>query len=83
MDAPVKLAIRTDAEAGLIRAFLVIEESAQRVEIATLSLVVAHDVPGTFEAWKDALTKIIVLVVERGGLPVLGTEERDPGVSGN
>ncbi len=78
-DGPVKIAIRQDTEAGLIRAYLAHEDPrTQRIEISSLSLALAETIPGAFEVWKDAMTKVMVLVMEQQGFRVESTEERKP-----
>jgi uncharacterized protein YgfB (UPF0149 family) len=52
----VKLAIRTDERAGVIRAFIMPVDETARYEVATLSLKAAEADRQLFEEWKTALT---------------------------
>ena len=57
---PIKISIRGDASAGVIRAYIAIADNSQRFEIATLSMQAADDTPGLFEKW----TELMHLVAE-------------------
>jgi hypothetical protein len=46
-----KLAIRGDQEARVIRAYFSKLDDTDRIEIATLSMNLAEQVPGLFERW--------------------------------
>lgn len=52
-----KLAIRHDDAAGLLRAYFSSMDDTDRLEVATISLVLVRKTPGLFEDWKTALAK--------------------------
>jgi hypothetical protein len=78
MDGPVKLAIRQDEAAGVIRAYLSSPDDTQREEVATLDLGLARLDPDVFERWTACLTFAVTRLLEEAGIPVLRFEERKP-----
>jgi len=73
------LKIRKDAEAGWIRAFLCEcpPEGAER-EIGALSLWVARNIPGCWEAWKECQKQIVVCANQAIGLDCYAVERMPP-----
>lgn len=57
--AGMKLMIRADAKAGVVRAFFAMEDESEKFEVATISIQLLHDNPGLFDTWKDALGKAV------------------------
>lgn len=77
--APVKIAIRTDTEAGLIRAYFSMTDNAERYEVSTLSLGAARQVEGLFEKWAESLNLITAQFVrEEMGLEPSHFEQLAP-----
>ena len=71
----LKLAIRGDEEAGVVRAFFSTMDDADRVEVATLDMRLAANVPGLFDAWKDQLTGALATFIKDAfGATVTGFE---------
>lgn len=68
----MKLAIRQDNDAGLIRAYFSTLDDTERAEVATLSLRVARECPGSFDAWKSMLTLALKHVLTEMGITVVG-----------
>jgi hypothetical protein len=68
----MKLAIRTDQAAGVIRAYFSSLDDRLRFEVSTLALGLARDDPAAFEAWKDAMAQALRRALEGAGVTVLG-----------
>lgn len=78
-NAGVKLAIRTDEKAGVIRAYFSKMDDSERFEVATLDLELARTCDGLFDRWKDALAGALKASVEKAtGLEVTGFETFRP-----
>jgi hypothetical protein len=74
----VKLAIRHDNEAGLVRAYFSKLDDSERFEIATISLSLLRAVPELFEKWKEALNLALVFTMKEMGHDVIGVHEIRP-----
>jgi hypothetical protein len=68
----MKLAIRQDNEAGLIRAYFSTIDDKERAEASTLSLRLARECPGAFDAWKEMLSLALKHVLTEMGITVVG-----------
>jgi hypothetical protein len=75
----MKVAIRHDAEAGLVRAYFSTMDETRRTEVATFSDLVAHDSPAAFELWKQALATALLDALKAAGAEVLGLKRVPPG----
>lgn len=79
-NAGLKLAIRGDRPAGVIRAYFSTLDDSERVEIGRLSIAVADRLPAAFEAWKRGMTEVVGLMTEDAvGVRPTGFEEFRPG----
>jgi hypothetical protein len=74
----VKLAIRHDNEADLVRAYFSKLDDSERFEIATISLSLLRAVPELFEKWKEALNLALVFTMKEMGHDVIGVHEIRP-----
>jgi hypothetical protein len=78
-DAPVKLMVRPDHAAGVLRAwFALTRDESRRVLVAALSLSLAEQCPAAFQSWKALLTDALVATLRRDGVEVVGCRERVP-----
>lgn len=75
----MKLAIRSDKKADLIRAYFSTTDDSDRFEVATLKMSLAQKCPDLFEVWKSALAAALAVSLEEatGGV-VTGFEEFRP-----
>jgi hypothetical protein len=78
MKAPIKLSIRQDDDAGVVRAYFSNFDGSQRYEHATLSLRLAEECPGAFEAWKTLLTDALSHILREAGLTPVRFDESQP-----
>lgn len=62
--AGVKLAVRGDRKAGVIRAYLSTDDDSDRYEVATLNIAVADLHRDLFEAWVELMTRVVNTMVE-------------------
>ena len=62
---PVKMAIRQDNDAGIIRAFISMADESEMGEFSQMSLALAYEDQESFELWKDACAAIMRRWVER------------------
>lgn len=74
----MKLAIRQDEEAGVIRAYFAQLDDSQRFEVATLHLELTRKCPGLFDAWKEALTEALRQALRETGHVVKHVVEYRP-----
>jgi hypothetical protein len=74
----VKVAIREDHGAGLVRAYFSRMDDSERVEVATVSLYLLKSTPELFGRWKDLLTFALKAHVEAAGFEVIGFTEIAP-----
>jgi uncharacterized protein YgfB (UPF0149 family) len=72
----VKLGIRKDEEAGVIRAFVMTMDETSSYEVSTLSLKLAEGDRQAFEEWKDALAGHLSRFLAGVGLKPDRIEER-------
>lgn len=66
----LKLEIRQDDQAGMVRACFAALDSSRREEVATISLALVDSDRKLFEAWKQALTDALVRLLEGAGYTV-------------
>ena len=85
-EAGIKLSIREDKEAGVIRAFFAPnnpnDKRAARREVATLSREIAEACPGLFEEWVKTLSAALAMTIQEAtGMEVAGFNNtiRGPG----
>jgi hypothetical protein len=74
----MKVAIRQDDDAGLIRAYFSSLDDRERVEVATLSVALARACPGTLDAWKEMLRAAMEHALRETGHTPLGFVEVRP-----
>jgi hypothetical protein len=74
----VKLAIRTDEKAGLVRAYFNSLDDSRRDEVATISLQLLRKVPGLFEVWNQALADALAFALKECGYEVVGFDRVRP-----
>ena len=73
--SPVKLAFRTDEEAGVVRCFLSSNDDKERAELSSMNLAMLHTHPTLFDKWKALMTETFIWMLEQEGLPVAGSHE--------
>lgn len=72
MNAGLKLAVRADRPAGVIRAYFSTLDDSERVEIGQLAISVADRLPAAFEAWVAGMGEVVKLMTEDAvGVPVI------------
>lgn len=62
--AGVKLAVRADRDAGVIRAYFSTLDDTERIEVGTLSIAVADRLRPAFDAWVEGMTRVVNLMTE-------------------
>lgn len=72
VSAGVKVAVRSDREAGVIRASITNMDGSDGFEIATLKITMADDDKQLFEEWHRVLAAGVVRLLQRMGLPAVG-----------
>jgi hypothetical protein len=70
--AGVKIAIREDPSAGVVRAYLSSMDGRDRTEVATVSVALLRTCPDAFDAWKAMLTAALEHMLRETGHDVLG-----------
>lgn len=79
MNAGLKLAVRGDRPAGVIRAYFSTLDDGERVEIGQLSISVADKLPAAFDAWVKGMTEVVMLMTEEAvGVKPTGFETFRP-----
>ena len=82
-ESGMRLEIREDKEAGVIRANFADNSGAERMpkrEVATLSTELAKSVPGLFEVWSQSIgVALACLIEEATGQTVRGFDFKKPG----
>ena len=76
----LKLAIRNDEKAGVIRAYFSTIDDEWRDEVATLDRRLAEKIPDLFEKWTALLTAALAVAIKAAtGAEVTGFEVFRPG----
>jgi hypothetical protein len=77
----IKLMIRSDDEAMLVRAYIATTDETKKTEIATISYGLVNNMPHIFEQWKELLTLALTDLSKLAGLEPVGWTEikREPG----
>jgi hypothetical protein len=74
----VKIAIRQDDEAGIVRAYLSSMDDRDYAEVATVSVALLRACPDAFDAWKAMLTAALGHMLRETGHAPLGFFEVRP-----
>lgn len=70
--AGVKIAIRTDDAAGVVRAYLSSIDDRERTEVATVSVALLRACPDAWGAWKAMLAAALDHMLRETGHDVRG-----------